>query len=122
MDEDGFCDVMELLLHTGASANALPVQYKGLTTVQDAAMARKLDMINNGADIDAPGCYYHGYTVQSAVVEQGSVEVVRHLLKAGADVQAVLGDMQRTVLQVVDLWDHMEVGAILGAAKNAANL
>ncbi|KAJ7692620.1 ankyrin repeat-containing domain protein [Mycena rosella] len=119
--EGGFRDVVELLRHAGASANAPPVRYKALTAVQGAATTRKLDVIDDGADVDAPGCYYHEYTAQSAVAERGSMEVVRRLLKAGADVRAVSGDTQRTALQVADLWDHMEVVAILGAAKNASN-
>lgn len=91
--EDGYLDVVKLLIAQGADVNATSKWSEGLTALQDAAHNGHVDVVKlliaTGADVNATSRFHGSATALQAAAEHGQVDAIHVLLSHGANVDAM---------------------------------
>jgi hypothetical protein len=89
---EGEKEIAELLLQSGADANAPPAKESGATALQFAAIKGSLGiavlLLRYGAHVNAPAAEVDGRTALEGAAEHGRIDMVQMLLNAGASVIA----------------------------------
>ena len=96
------------LINGGADVNHRPIDIRGATALQFAAMNGNIGvlklLLEAGADVNAPPCRWEGRTAIEGAAELGRLETVSILLEAGANVEGKANvNYRRTIYRA---WAH----------------